>query len=315
MFVDTFIRRPILASVCSLVLDPGGRGRHSHDAGRAVPEPRVTAGQRHRDLHGSQRAGSRDGGHDTARAGHQRRRGHALHDLVEHEQRHRHDYRHLRRDPRSGCGGGGRAEPGQPDARAHARRGPDDRHHGPEAVDRLHHGGRRLLGEGRLRLALPEQLPRRLHQGCRQARPGRRRRRRVRRAQVLDAALDRSGSPCGARPDGRRRRPGTPRAERPGGGRKPRPGACALRPDVSAQRPCPRTAERGVGVREHHPQERTRRLARPAEGYRAAPSSARKPMLPTCASRASKRSASASRSFRPPTRSTSSARSRRNWIA
>ena len=88
----------------------------------------------------------------------------------------------------------------------HAGRGPDDRHHGPEAVDRLHHGRRRLLGEGRLRRALPEQLPRRLHQGRRQARAGRRRRRRLRRAQVFDAALDRSGSPGGARPDGQRRR-------------------------------------------------------------------------------------------------------------
>ena len=229
MFVDTFIRRPILASVCSLVLILGRRGRHSDDAGGAVPEPRAAAGQRHRDLHRRQRAGSRDGGHDAARAGHQRRRGHALHDLVEHEQRHRDDHRHLRRHARSGRRGGRRAEPRQPDARPHAGRGADDRHHGPEAVDRLHHGGRRLLGEGRVRLALPEQLPRRLHQGRGQARAGRRRRRRLRRAQVLDAAVDRSGSAGGARPDGRRRRPGAARAERPGRGRQPRPGAGAVR--------------------------------------------------------------------------------------
>ncbi len=82
-----------------------------------------------------------------------------------------------------------------------------------------------------------------------QAGPWRRRRRRVRRAQVLDAPLDRSRSPGRARSDGRRRRPGTARAERPGRGRKPRPGACAVGPDVSTQRPCSRTAERGVRVR------------------------------------------------------------------
>ena len=102
-------------------------------------------------------------------------------------------------------------------------------HHGPEAVDRVHHGGRGLLGERRLRLALPEQLPRRLHQGRGQARAGRRRRGGLRRAQVLDAALDRSRSPGRARPDGQRRRPGAARAERAGRRRQPRAGAGARR--------------------------------------------------------------------------------------
>ena len=81
----------------------------------------------------------------------------------------------------------------------------------------------------RLRLALPEQLPRRLHQGRGQARAGRRRRRRLRRAQVLDAPVDRPRSPGGTRPDGQRRRPGAARAERPGGRRQPRAGAGARR--------------------------------------------------------------------------------------
>ena len=103
--------------------------------------------------------------------------------------------------------------------------------------------------QGTYDCALPEQLPRRLHQRRDQARPGSRRRRGVRRAQVLDAALDRSGSSCGTRPHGKRRRPGTPRAERPGGRRKPRTGACAVGPDVSTERPRSRTAHRGVRVR------------------------------------------------------------------
>ena len=109
MFVDTFIRRPILASVCSLVLILAGARRHPDDAGRAVPGAGAAAGQRDRDLHRRQRAGSRDGRHDAARAGDQRRRGHALHDLVEHEQRRRRrspspsTSRAIRTSPRSTC--------------------------------------------------------------------------------------------------------------------------------------------------------------------------------------------------------------------
>ena len=91
--------------------------------------------------------------------------------------------------------------------------------------------------QGNVRLALPEQLPRRLRQGRGQARAGRRRRRGVRRAQVLDAALDRSGSPRGARADGQRRRPGAARAERAGRRGQPRTGACPVGPDVPAERP------------------------------------------------------------------------------
>ncbi len=231
---ESHVRRHIHSSSHSRVgllarPDPGGRGGHPDDAGGAVPEPRAAASQRHRHLHGGQRAGSRDRRHDAARAGDQRRRGHALHDLVEHQQRHLDDHGHVRRDARSGRRRRRRAESGQPDARPHARRGAHDRHHRPEAGDRVHHGGRRLLEGRRLRLALPEQLPRRLRQGRGQARARRRRRRGLRRAQVLDAALDRSRSPGRARPDGQRRRPGAARAERPGGRRQPGPGAGARR--------------------------------------------------------------------------------------
>ena len=44
MFVDTFIRRPILASVCSLVIILAGALRHSDAARRAVPRPRAATG-------------------------------------------------------------------------------------------------------------------------------------------------------------------------------------------------------------------------------------------------------------------------------
>ncbi len=63
---------------------PRRRPGDPDDAGGAVPGRGAAAGQRVRDLHGRQRRGGRDGGDHAARAGHQRRRGHALHDLVEH---------------------------------------------------------------------------------------------------------------------------------------------------------------------------------------------------------------------------------------
>ncbi len=46
MFVDTFIRRPILATVCSLVIVLAGRAGHSADADRAVPGRRAADGRR-----------------------------------------------------------------------------------------------------------------------------------------------------------------------------------------------------------------------------------------------------------------------------
>ena len=89
MFVDTFIRRPILASVCSLVLILAGAIAIptmpvAQYPALAPPQVSVTAFYT-----GAERPGGRDRRHDAARAGDQRRRGHALHDLVEHQQRRR----------------------------------------------------------------------------------------------------------------------------------------------------------------------------------------------------------------------------------
>ncbi len=109
---------------------------------------------------------------------------------------------------------------------------------------------------GAVRLAVPEQLPRRLRQGRAQARARRWRRHHLRRAQLLDAAVARSRPPGGARPDGRRRRPGAARTERAGRRRQPRPGAGTSRTDVSAQRPRRGAVARAIRVRRHHPQER-----------------------------------------------------------
>ena len=73
--------------------------------------------------------------------------------------------------------------------------------------------------KGAVRLALPEQLHRRLREGRAQARPGRRRRHDLRRAQVLDAAVARSRPAGRARDHRRRRRQRAARAERAGRGR------------------------------------------------------------------------------------------------
>ena len=89
MFVDTFIRRPILASVCSLVLILAGAIAIptmpiAQYPELAPPQVNVTAFYT-----GANAQAVETRGHHAARAGDQRRRGHALHDLVEHQQRRR----------------------------------------------------------------------------------------------------------------------------------------------------------------------------------------------------------------------------------
>ena len=81
-------------------------------------------------------------------------------------------------------------------ARPPADGSPHARRHRQQAEHRLRHGRRRLLGEGAVRLALPEQLHRRLREGRAEARARRRRRHDLRRAQVLRCGCGsiRSGS-------------------------------------------------------------------------------------------------------------------------
>ena len=88
------------------------RGRHLDPdaADRALSRSGAAGGGRLGVLHGRERHGRRDRGHDAARAGDQRRRGHALHDLVEHEHRRRVDQRDVRGRPQRRPGRGGRAE-------------------------------------------------------------------------------------------------------------------------------------------------------------------------------------------------------------
>ena len=199
MFVDTFIRRPILASVCSLVIILAGAVAIPTMPVAQYPEAGAAAGQRHRDLHRRQRAGGRDRGHDAARAGDQRRRGHALHDLVEHQQRRRRtitvtfdvtrDLDVAAVDVQNRVNQAlGRCRPKSARSASPCR---SSRPASCMAVGVLRR-------EGRVRLALPQQLPRRLRQGRAEARPRRRRRHRS-----SASASTRCG--CGSIPTGWRR--------------------------------------------------------------------------------------------------------------
>ena len=150
-----------------------------------------------------------------------------------------------------------RPEPRQPGARPHAGRRAHDRHHGDEEHGRLSRRAGVLLARQPLRRAVPQQLRRSLRQGRAQARAGRRQRHHLRRAQVRDAAVARSGQAGGAEPDRQRRGQRAARAEPPGRGRRARRCAGAGRADVSDQRARDGPADRVDRVREHRRQGRS----------------------------------------------------------
>ena len=79
MLTDVFIRRPDPRDRLLAADHPGGRDCDPHAAHRPLPGSGAAVGHRHRLLHRRQRPGGRERGHDAARAGHQRRRGHDLH--------------------------------------------------------------------------------------------------------------------------------------------------------------------------------------------------------------------------------------------
>ena len=136
MFTDVFIRRPILATVCSIVIMLAGAiaiptlpiGRYPE-----LAPPTVTVTAFYTGANAQAVESARD---HAARVGHQRRRGHDLHDLVEHEQRVLQHHGHVRGRPQSRPRGGRRAEPRQSGAGPDAGGGADQRHHRHEE-----HGG------------------------------------------------------------------------------------------------------------------------------------------------------------------------------
>ena len=138
----------------------------------------------------------------------------------------------VRHRPRPGSGGGRRAEPRQPGAGPDAGRGADQRHLGHQAVGGVHGRPGLLLRGQPLQHGVHQQLPRRLRPRRDQARARRRQRDHLRRAQVRHAPVARPAEAGGARPVGRRRDQRAARAERAGGGRRGRRRAGRRRPDV-----------------------------------------------------------------------------------
>ncbi len=264
MFVDIFIRRPILSSVLALVIILAGVIAIPDAAHRAVSGAGAAAGHGQQLLHRRQRTDGRKRRHHPARTGHQRRRRPALHDVEQHQQRRQPGHRHLRAVARPGSGRGGRAEPRLHRARPPAQRGEEHRRHGDQGQHGVCHGRRRLRGKRPVRPAVSQQLPRRLRPRRAQAHPRRCRRPHLRRAQVRDAPVARPDAPGRTRHHGQRRHRRVARAERAGRRRcgRPAPGCLgAALPDQRARR---RTAHRAGAVREHHRQGRQRRHADPA---------------------------------------------------
>ena len=169
------------------------RHRDSEPADRAVSGAGAAVGDRHRVLHRGQCTGGRERRHHAARAGDQWRRGHDLHDLVQHQQRRRDDHHHVRCRPQSRSRGDRRAESGEPGARPHAGRCPHHRHHRHQEHDRVSRRPGLLFGEQPLQRAVHQQLRRRVCERRAQARSRSWQHHSVRRAQVRDAPLARSG--------------------------------------------------------------------------------------------------------------------------
>ena len=100
MIVDTFIRRPILASVCSLVIILAGAIAIPTLPIAQFPElapPTVTVNAFYQ---GASAEVVETAVTQPDRAGPQRRRGHAVHDVVERQQRIVDGHGHLRRRSR-----------------------------------------------------------------------------------------------------------------------------------------------------------------------------------------------------------------------
>ena len=144
---DVFIRRPILATVCSLLIILAGAicipllpiARYP-----ALAPPSVTITAFYTGANAQAVESAVTTPIEQVVNGVE---GMTYIQLLEHQQRHQHDQRLLRHRPRPRPRRGGRAEPGQPGARPPARRRAHHRRHGHQEHGRLH-GRPRLLLEG-----------------------------------------------------------------------------------------------------------------------------------------------------------------------
>ena len=92
MFADVFIKRPVLSTVCSLLIILAGAIAIPTLPIARYPGAGAAGRVRHGVLHRRQRADGGERGHHAARTGHQRRRGHDLHDLLVHQLGHLDDH-------------------------------------------------------------------------------------------------------------------------------------------------------------------------------------------------------------------------------
>ncbi len=241
-FSQFFIQRPIFAGVLSAIIFIAGALSL-----RLLPDKRISRGRaadcrRARDVSRGEPAGHRGDRCVAARAGDQRRRGHALH-VVAVDGRRPHDLeRDVRARHRSRPGASARAKPRRPSAAEATRGHAAARRRDGEVAAGLH--ARRASGVAGqpLRHAVSLELRHVAGAGRAQAHRGRRRRAGVRRRRVFDARVARPRKGRGAQFDGYRRRARDPRAERAGRGRPAREPAGAERGAVPAPRRYARAA-------------------------------------------------------------------------
>ena len=196
MISKFFIERPVLANVIAILMVLIGGVCAVQPAGRAISRRRAADRAGHDALSRRQRQ-DRDRHRGAAdRAAGQRRRGHALHAVLQRRRRHLHADRDVRDRHRPRLRAGAGAEPGVERAGAL-----------PQAVQAqgvtVQKKSTAILQivtltspDGTLRQPVPQQL--RHHQPAGRARPAARRRQRhgVRRRPVLDAGLARSRTSC-----------------------------------------------------------------------------------------------------------------------
>ena len=297
---------------------PRRRDRDPDAADRAVPRAGAAAGARSIAFYNGANAETVETAVTTAaRAGDQRRRGHAVHDLDERQRRHRRaitvTFDITRNLDVAAVDVQNRIS--QAEGRL-----PNEVKQVGISVTKVSSNfvlaAGRVRRERRVRPALHQQLRRSLRRGRAQARARRRRRHRLRRAPLRDAAVARSRQARRPRHHRRRSGGGAARAERAGGGRRrsaPSRRAKGQTYQISVRAVGP--AERSGAVRRHHPQAIDRRRAGPRQGRR--PHRARRGELHhgVALQRRATRSASACCSCRPRTRCRSTATSAPSSIA
>ena len=205
MFVDFFIRRPVFATVCALLIVLAGAVSIPVASHCALSGARASPDQRHHRVHRRQCRARRDGGHHSARTADQRRRGNALHHVDERERRHEQRQRGVRPFAQSGHRFGRRAKSGGHRRGATARASAAGWRHRHQVVEHDRASGRPLRRPRAVLEPIHQQLRRRLPARLAPAHQGGRRGADLRRAAVLDAALVRSRASRGPLAHGVRR--------------------------------------------------------------------------------------------------------------